>query len=153
MLVLLPCWYKQHPSLRSMFVSELRVFFPFIQDHYSSNLITKAASSLVCASRTYSAKLRLSYAFRKIFHGQENIMARTCLRMLLTHILKRQHNTNATTLCQQSVLYPLFSSVDILLLMRVGIKRSSTTQSLIVIKGTNVAQNHFFNLSFGINTS
>jgi hypothetical protein len=121
-LEFLPCGYKQHPSLRSLFVSDMLVFFPYIQDHYSSNLITNAASSLVWASRTCSAKLRLSYAFRLIFHGQVYIMARTCLRMLLIYLLKRQHNTNATTLHQECVLYVLLSSADILLL--VGLSKS-----------------------------
>jgi len=85
--VFLPRWYKQHPSLRSLFVSELPVFFPFIQDHYSSNLITNFARV------TNIQHDALSYAFRLIFHGQENIMARTSLRLLLIYLLKRQHTS------------------------------------------------------------
>ena len=100
MFVFLPFWYKQHPSLRSLFVSELPVFFPFIQDHYSSNLITNAAR---VTNLQHGA---LSYAFRLIFHGQENITARTCLRVLLIYLLKRQQNTNATIL-QQAAAVPL----------------------------------------------
>lgn len=119
MFVFLPCWYKQHPSLRSLFVSELPVFFPFIQEHYSSNLITNAARV------TNMQHDSLSYAFRLIFHGQENIMARTCLRFLLIYLLKRQHDVNATILHQESLLYVLLSSVDIHLLVQCGYKREA----------------------------
>lgn len=130
MFVFLPCWYKQHPSLRSLFVLELQVFFPFIQDHYSSDLITNAASSLASASRTCSEKLRLRYAFLLMFHGQENVMARTCLRLLLIYLLKRQHNTNATILHQESLLYVLLSPVEILLLVQFGYKKEAASHKV-----------------------
>lgn len=119
MFVFLPRWYKQHPSLCSLFVSKLPVFFPFIQDHYSSNLITNAAR---VTNMQHDA---LSYAFRPIFHGQENIMAGTRLRLLLIYLLKRQHNTNATILHQEPLLYALLPSVDIRLLVQFWYKREA----------------------------
>jgi len=96
--VFLPCWYKQHPSLRSLFVSELPVFFLFIQGHYSSNLITNAARV------TNIQHGALGYAFRPIFHGQENIMGRTRLSFLLIYLLKQQHNTNASITSRVSII-------------------------------------------------
>ena len=122
MFVFLPRWYKQHPSLRSLFVSELPVFFPFIQDHYSSNLITNAAR---VTNMQHDA---LSYAFRLILRGQENIMARMCLRLLLIIYLSdntTQHNTNVTTLYQEPLLYALLLSVDIRLRLQFGYKREA----------------------------